>query len=89
MWADLQADWPVAREVRVSHQWACFRPTHPDRVPVIDRVPGVDNAWLTSGHYKTGILMAPATGRALAEWIRSGSRPPEVESLGAGRFVAV
>jgi glycine oxidase len=86
MWAELEAAWPVVRGVRVAHQWACFRPAHPDHLPVIDRVPGVSNAWLTSGHYKTGILLAPATGQALADWIRTGQRPAHVEGLGADRF---
>lgn len=61
--------------VRLTHRWCCWRPRHPDGLAVIDRVPGLDNAWLTSGHYRTGILMAPAAGAALADWIVSG-RPP-------------
>jgi glycine/D-amino acid oxidase-like deaminating enzyme len=86
MWAEVEAAWPVARGVRISHQWACFRPAHPDRLAVIDRVPAVNNAWLTSGHYMTGILLAPATGRALAAWIGSGERPVEVVGFGIDRF---
>ena len=86
MWAELSSAWPVVTGVRIAHQWACFRPAHPDYVPVIDRVPGVSNAWLTSGHYKTGILLAPATGIALTEWIASGARPARVDFLGAERF---
>ena len=89
MWAEACAAWPILKSVRIAHQWACFRPAHPDRLPVIDRVPGVANAWLTSGHYKTGILLAPATGIALAEWIASGNRPPQIDGLGVDRFVAV
>jgi glycine oxidase len=86
-WQDLVTGVPGLRQTRISHQWACFRPAHPDRLPVIDRVPGVSNAWLTSGHFRTGILMAAGTGRLLASWIASGQRPPEVEAFGAGRFV--
>jgi glycine oxidase len=86
MWAEVEAAWPVARGVRISHKWACFRPAHPDRLPVVDRVPQLNNAWITSGHYKTGILLGPATGRALAAWIGSGKRPAEVVGLGIDRF---
>jgi glycine oxidase len=43
---------------------------------VIDRVPGLVNAWITCGHFRTGILMAPATGDLLAEWI-AGDESPE------------
>jgi glycine oxidase len=86
MWAELERAWPVARGIRIAHQWACFRPSHPDHMPVVDAIPTLSNAWLTSGHYKTGILMAPATGRALASWIQSGRRPPELGGLGLDRF---
>jgi glycine/D-amino acid oxidase-like deaminating enzyme len=51
----------------------------------VDRVPGLGNAWFTSGHYRTGILMGPATGSALARWITSGARPAEVERFGLHR----
>jgi len=86
MWSELESAWAPARGIRISHQWACFRPAHPDLLPVIDQIPSLRNAWLTSGHYKTGIMMAPATGRALADWIRTGQRPPEVVGLGIDRF---
>jgi glycine/D-amino acid oxidase-like deaminating enzyme len=38
-------------------------------------VPGLSNAWITSGHYRTGILLAPAAGAALASWITTQRRP--------------
>ena len=88
MWSDLESAWPPARGIRISHRWACFRAAHPDLLPVIDQIPSLSNAWLTSGHYKTGVLMAPATGRALAHWIRTGQRPREVVGLGIDRFAA-
>jgi glycine oxidase len=86
MWSELEAACPELRSVRISHRWACFRPAHPDHVPVLDRVPGLSNAWLTSGHYKTGILMAPFTARALAEWITTTRPPADIQPLGLTRF---
>jgi glycine oxidase len=70
----------------VSHQWCCFRPRHPDGRPVIDRVPGLRNAWLTSGHFRTGILNAPATGMALARWLSADKPPPEAAAWSVARF---
>jgi glycine oxidase len=83
---ELAAAIPSVGEVPVSHGWCCFRPTHPDELPVIDRVPRLANAWMTSGHFRTGIQMAPATGRALARWIESGDQPEEVVGLELARF---
>jgi glycine oxidase len=86
MWSELEGACPELRSVRISHRWACFRPAHPDHVPVADRIPGLANAWLTSGHYKTGVLMAPFTARALAEWITTARLPTELQPLGIARF---
>ena len=77
---------PKAAGVPVSHAWCCFRPGTPDEMPVIDRVPGVANGWLSVGHYRTGLLMAPGCGRAVAEWISSGKHPEALEAFALGRF---
>lgn len=77
--AELIAAIPLLARVRLTRQWCCWRPCHPDGLLVIDRIPGLSNAWVTSGHYRSGILMGPATGSALARWITSGQRPAHVE----------
>jgi glycine oxidase len=77
--ASVAASLPSLSPVRLSHQWCCWRPRHPDGLAVIDQVPGLANAWLTSGHYRTGIMMAPAAGAALAGWIVSGGPPPGLD----------
>ncbi|MBV9581834.1 MAG: FAD-binding oxidoreductase [Chloroflexi bacterium] len=78
MWRELVAAWPALDGVPVEYTWACFRPAHADHLPIVDRLPGLSNAWLTTGHYKTGILMAPATGQALADWINTGAAPADM-----------
>jgi glycine/D-amino acid oxidase-like deaminating enzyme len=55
---------------------------------VIDRVPGLANAWLTSGHFRTGILNAPATAAVLARWIAGGEQPAEPDTWSASRFAS-
>jgi glycine oxidase len=77
---------PAAGPVRVRYQWCCFRPATADGQPVIDRVPGLDNAWVSAGHDGAGLLMAPATGQALATWIATSRQPQEVASFGLSRF---
>ena len=84
--AGLFATLPALRGLGVDYAWCCFRPRHPDRRPVIDRVPGLDNAWLTSGHFRTGILNAPATAAVLARWIDAGEPPAEPATWAASRF---
>ncbi|HTA07749.1 MAG TPA: FAD-binding oxidoreductase [Streptosporangiaceae bacterium] len=84
----LAAVLPSLRGVGVAYQWCCFRPRHPDRRPVIDMVPGLDNAWLTSGHFRTGILNAPVTAAVLSRWIAAGLPPVEARTWSATRFAA-
>jgi hypothetical protein len=57
-----------------------------DGKPVIDRVPGIGNAWVSAGHDGTGLLLAAATGQAIATWIATGTRPEQVDSFGLSRF---
>jgi glycine oxidase len=82
----LVAALPALKGLRIAYQWCCFRPHHPDRRPVIDRVPGLDNAWLTAGHFRTGILNAPATASVLARWISADQPPAEAGTWSATRF---
>lgn len=79
---------PAAAGLGLTHAWCCFRPAHADHLPVLDRVPGLTNAWVTSGHYRTGILMAPVTGKLLATWISDGATPPEAAPLGIARLAS-
>ncbi len=84
----LYATLPAVRGLPIAYQWCCFRPRHPDGRPVIDRVPGLDNAWLTSGHYRTGILMAPITAQTIARWIASDEPPADAAAWSLSRFAS-
>lgn len=52
---------------------ACFRPVTEDGLPLIAGVPGVDGAYVATGHSVWGMLNAPATGEAMAELILDGA----------------
>src|ERR687887_289530 len=60
---------PAAKDLGIEFRWCCFRPGTPDDMPVIDLIPGLENAWMSAGHFRTGLLVGPAGGRAIAEWI--------------------
>ncbi len=64
---------PVLGRAKVVAAQACFRPVTADGLPLIGRVPGVEGAYLATGHSVWGILNAPATGEALAELIVDGA----------------
>jgi len=77
---------PSTAHVPVERAWCCFRPGTPDEMPVIDRVPRLDGAWMNAAHYRTGLLVAPAAGEALASWIGTGHEPDGLAAFASSRF---
>ena len=63
---------PVLAAAPISTRQACFRPVTEDGLPLIGPVPGVDGAYLATGHSVWGMLNAPATGEAMSELILDG-----------------
>jgi glycine/D-amino acid oxidase-like deaminating enzyme len=63
---------PALVEAKVVARQACYRPVTPDGLPLIGRVPGVEGAYVATGHSVWGVLNAPASGEALAELIVDG-----------------
>jgi glycine/D-amino acid oxidase-like deaminating enzyme len=59
----------------IDSPWVGGRPMLPDGLPLVDRVPAVDNAYAATGHGMLGVTLAPSTAAALREFIESGQRP--------------
>lgn len=80
--------WPPAAQAPVVERWMGLRPGTADDLPVIGRAggPGNDrNYWLATGHFRNGILLAPATAAVLAQMIQ-GERPAvSLEAFAPGR----
>jgi glycine oxidase len=47
--------------------WAGLRPGSPDGLPFIGPVPDCSNLYVAAGHFRAGIQLSPATGRAMAD----------------------
>jgi len=62
----------------VTEEWTGMRPLCPDGLPVLDRVPGLANTYLATGHSTLGITLAAVTGARVAQFIRTGTRPAEL-----------
>lgn len=50
----------------VAH-WAGLRPGSPEGIPYIGEVPGFDGLWLNCGHYRNGLVLAPASCQLFAD----------------------
>ncbi len=58
---------PALRGMAPVRQWAGLRPGSPDNVPVMAPHPEIGNLWVSSGHFRYGVTMAPASARLLAD----------------------
>jgi glycine oxidase len=66
---------PCLGEFTVTETWAGLRPGTPDGRPFIGPTP-IDGLLLATGHYRNGILLAPATAEAIADFVESGDEAP-------------
>jgi glycine/D-amino acid oxidase-like deaminating enzyme len=64
---------PILANSKIVARQACYRPIAQDGLPLIGAVPGIQGAFVATGHSVWGILNAPATGEAMAELIVDGS----------------
>ncbi len=58
----------------VSESWAGLRPGTPDGLPFLGPTP-IEGLFLAAGHYRNGVLLAPATARLLAGAIEGHAAP--------------
>jgi glycine/D-amino acid oxidase-like deaminating enzyme len=78
---------PILGKAKVLASQACHRPVTQDSLPLIGRVPGVEGAYVATGHSVWGILNAPATGEAVADLIVDGkARTIDLSPFDPGRL---
>jgi len=58
---------PALRDAEVVGHWAGLRPGSPEGIPFIGEVPEHPGLWLNCGHYRNGLVLAPASCRLLAD----------------------
>lgn len=58
---------PGLESAEVVGHWAGLRPGSPEGIPFIGEVPGHDGLWLNCGHYRNGLVLAPASCQLLAD----------------------
>jgi glycine oxidase len=59
---------PALAKGTVTRQWFGLRPRPQGQAaPVIKPVEGFSNVWLATGHYRNGVLLAPATALAIKQ----------------------
>ncbi|MDR5899379.1 glycine oxidase ThiO [Halomonas vilamensis] len=58
---------PALAGYPVAHQWAGLRPGSPDGTPFIGAVPGFERLYVNAGHFRNGLVLAPASTHLLVD----------------------
>ena len=77
---------PILAEAKFVESWAGLRPSTVDGLPILGALRRQPRYVLATGHYRNGILLAPATARLMAELLAGENAPIEMERFGPDRF---
>ena len=77
--------YPPIQHFTLEETWYGFRPATPDELPILGSSP-YENLTLATGHYRNGILLAPVTARAIAQWVLTEKPDPRLEAFHWSRF---
>ncbi|CAH9017743.1 glycine oxidase ThiO [Candidatus Nitrosacidococcus sp. I8] len=60
---------PCLQSLPIVYHWAGLRPGSPRGIPYIGAVPDIEGFYLNAGHFRNGIVTAPASARLLTDII--------------------
>ncbi|HXE90671.1 MAG TPA: glycine oxidase ThiO [Terriglobales bacterium] len=76
---------PALRDVRILEAWAGLRPGTPDRLPILGET-ATPGYFVATGHFRDGILLAPATAQVMAEMLTGKTPSFDLGSFSPRRF---
>ncbi len=77
---------PWLRDFSLEDSWAGLRPCAPDALPVLGPSEDVRGLFFATGHYRNGILLAPITGKLIADAIVDRVSSPYLSTFSPVRF---
>lgn len=77
--------YPALQNTILLEQWWGFRPATADELPILGASPYA-NLTLAVGHYRNGILLAPATGLLIADFLLKNQTPDYWNAFSWERF---
>jgi glycine oxidase len=78
---------PELADAAIEETWCGLRPDTPDHLPLIGPAEYA-GLWLATGHYRNGILLAPATAQILGDWILRGKTEFNMDAYLPLRFTS-
>ena len=77
---------PALRNAELVRCWSGLRPASADELPLVGSVPGVDNLFVGTGHFRSGLQMSVGTAKILSALMQSRPSPISLEELQPRRF---
>jgi glycine oxidase len=77
---------PELQNARIVETWAGLRPDSPDHLPIIGPT-DLDGLLIATGHFRSGILLAPITARLIREWVTTRRVSVDWSKLSPMRFL--
>jgi glycine oxidase len=65
---------PALADAQLEKTWAGLRPGSFDGLPYLGRLPGLSNAFVAAGHFRSGLFLSPATAVVMAQLL-CGEQP--------------
>jgi glycine oxidase len=83
---------PPLASAPILDSWAGLRPATPDGLPLLGRlpeaIPAQSRRLLATGHYRNGILLAPATAHLMAQFILEETTAIDLTAFSPARLAA-
>jgi len=79
---------PALAGAKIEEHWAGLRPDTPDHLPILGPS-DLDGLLIATGHFRSGILLAPITALLIREWITLQSVSMDWERFSPMRFAAL
>ena len=77
---------PRLADLQIGEQWVGLRPCALDGLPVLGSVDDIQGLFITTAHYRNGILLAPLTARLVAEKLVNSVDSEYFTTFGSARF---
>jgi glycine oxidase len=78
---------PALEGARVEETWAGLRPDSPDHLPILGPT-DLRGLIIATGHFRSGVLLAPITAKLVREWITIESVSTDWERFSPLRFAS-
>lgn len=76
---------PAMADAPIEHTWAGLRPGTPDDLPYLGPIPGFEGLFAATGHFRSGLGLAPATAEVLTAFLTGQAFDLDLSCARVGR----